>query len=171
MERSAKRAFPFEAFENRRPRSVTGVRVREGGEHSVPVGVRHLSRVGAMLPTAALSEVFISYCDRVALMVDLKTAALVVSHEGVPTVIGWSRRGATPEEQAKAEDEVLAQFETHLRERSLDPRELVTYLSLVPPSTGMIRFERMKARPVDWNLLQFMAVRLSIELHRKDWRP
>ena len=101
----------------------------------------------------------------------LSVLALVVSREEIPTVIGWCRRGATPEAQAEAEDQVLAQFETHLRERSLDSRELVTYLSLVPPSTGMIRFERMKARTTDWNLLQFMAVRISIELHQKDCRP
>jgi hypothetical protein len=159
MEPSAKRAFTYETFDRNRLRSVTDARARGGG-------------TGAVVPMTALSELFIAYCERVALMVDLKTAALVVSREGIPTVIGWRRRGATPVDQATAEDQVLAQFETFLRERPIDRGEQVTYLSLVPPSSGMIRFERMKAPTApDLNLLQFMAVRLSIELHRKDWRP
>lgn len=158
MEPSAKRAFSYETFDRNRLRSVTGVRAREGG-------------TGTVVSISTLSGLFISYCERIALMVDLKTAALVVSREGVRTVIGWRRRGVSPVEQVVAEDQVLAQFETYLRE--LPGRgEQVTYLSLVPPSLGMIRFERMKAPTApDLNLLQFMAVRLSIELHRKDWRP
>src|SRR5215471_7523395 len=156
MEPSAKRAFTYETFDRNRLRSVTGVRAREGSK-------------GAVVSISTLSGLFISYCERIALMVDLKTAALVVSREGIPTVIGWRRRGVSPVDQVAAEDQVLAQFESYLRERPIDRGGQVTYLSLVPPSSGMIRFERMKAPTApDLNLLQFMAVRLSIELHRKD---